>query len=202
MLNKILEKFNIVIIKKISVIISILVLIPNIFHSRLIISKMSIQKDNLNISLFSDSTNFIDMGKIIDDGMNIKVIYHFTLKKKGEKINPDQIITNLNLLFQNKKDVINDGYESQAYFNKESWKRWFPNINELLTYLLVINNFKIISMKTLDMNSSYFLEIQQEIISLELYPPLNLIYNMMGNWNYSSRKIRSKYFNMNGILNE
>ncbi len=176
--------------------------VPNLIFAHIEITKLAIEKNYLVISLSSDSTNHVNMGRIIDDGINLKVIYHFTILKKSNLLSGVSTVSNLTIVLHNKRDIINNGYESEIYFNDETRGRWFPNIQELLNSLLVIQNLKLINLDSLNNDEIYFIEVWQEIISLELYPPLNIIYSLVNTWNYTSDKIKSIYFDKNGIINE
>ena len=101
-----------------------------------------------------------------------------------------------------KKDILNGGYEVTGVAGGIGIGLWFSKPDEVVQYLSTLKRVPLITEENLKPDSDYFAEVQLEATSLKLYPPLSLIYNLFGKWNYSSPKIRSRKFNRNGISME
>ncbi len=183
-------------------IIPLFISIPPKAFSEFKITKIAFEGNFLILSVSSDPTNYVDMKRIIEDGINLKIIYEFDIYKKNPLFFPDMLLTNINMEYKCKKDIINNGFESILSNQNELKSKWFPGILDMIDYVSSIKNVKIIPIDSLDEDSHYYLVAKQEIISMELFPPLSFIYSLMGRWNYTSGKLQSKYFNKNGIINE
>ena len=124
------------------------------------------------------------------------------LFKIGGYFIPDQLIKKIEVKLNAKKDILNGGYEVTGVAGGIGIGLWFSKPDEVVQYLSTLKRVPLITEENLKPDSDYFAEVQLEATSLKLYPPLSLIYNLFGKWNYSSPKIRSRKFNRNGISME
>ncbi len=165
-------------------------------------ARLVFRQNTLLVSLDSDSTNSVDIERIVNDGLSLKVVYHLTLYRKRAFPSSDQVVTNFQLLTLSKRDVINNGIETEVHFGTDSRGRWFPGSAEMSRYLMAVRDLRVLKTAGLDPQGVYTLEARQDITSLDIQPPLSFIYSLFGRWNYSSGRVRSRSFTRNGILNE
>lgn len=175
---------------------------PAWLNASVFFSKIALSGNYLIISLFSDSTNTVNIERIVEDGLDLKVTYTFSLYRRGAFILPDELVSVNELIYDSRKDIINNGFETEVRFKGDSRGRWFSTTREMSGFLMGLDNFRILKLSALARDEIYYLEVRQNITSLDIVPPLSLIYSLFGNWNYASKKVRSKYFSRNGILHE
>ena len=175
---------------------------PALFHASVSFRKIALSGNYLAISLSSDSTNSVNISRIVEDGLNLKVTYSISLYRRGAFMVPAEPVSANALTYDSRKDLINNGYETEIHFKGDIRGRWFSTTDELSAFLMGVKNFKVLKLSALQPDEVYFLEIRQNITSLDVVPPLSFIYSLFGSWNYTSGKVRSKYFTRSGILHE
>lgn len=139
---------------------------------------------------------------LVDEGMNVKIELSCTLFRKSGALLPDEPITNLTVRYIVKKDVLNSGYSVALEGFTGPKERWFNDTDELVPFLMRFPGVRVCPLSLVDEEGYYFTEIQFHVVSLELYPPLSILFNLIGNWNYNSPKVRSRSFNRGGIFND
>jgi hypothetical protein len=183
-------------------VISVILLVPVLIHSSVHFSRIAVSGNFVTVSLSSDSTNNVNIARVLDDGLDLKVIYAFSLYKRGAFMIPDELISANELVIDARKDLINYGYEAEIHFKGDTRGRWFPTAGELTAFLMRLDYFRLQKLSGLNQDEVYFFEVRQEITSLDIVPPLSFIYSLFGSWNYVSQKTRSNYFTRNGILHD
>lgn len=175
---------------------------PVLLNASVSFSKIALSGNYLTVSLFSDSTNSVNIERILEDGLDLKVTYTFNLYKRGAFMIPDELVSANELVYDSRKDLINNGFETEVRYKGDNRGRWFSTAGEMSGFLMGLYNFRILKLSALERDEVYYLEVRQNITSLDVVPPLSFIYSLFGNWNYTSGKVRSKYFSRNGILHE
>lgn len=177
-------------------------LFPVTLSASVSFTKIAIARNYLTVSLFSDSTNTVNIGRILEDGLNLKVTYSFTLYKRGAFMIPDELVSANELVYDSRKDLINNGYETEVRYKGDIRGRWFSTVGEMSAFLMGLENFRVLKLSALAKDTVYYLEVKQSVTSLDVVPPLSFIYSLFGSWNYVSKKTRSKFFTRSGILHE
>jgi hypothetical protein len=183
--------------------IALLLALPApLLHPALNITQLLLDKGFVIVSAEMSPVSPPRLSEFIDDGMNVKIELQCVLYRKTGMLIADEAVTNSMARFVVKKDVLNNGFVVTASGTADTRERWFSDTNELVPYLMSFHGVKICTLDTVGNEGSYYAEIQFHVISLELYPPLSFIFNLMGNWNFSSSKVRTRSFNRGGIFNE
>ena len=176
------------------------------YSAYLMVDELYFQDSYVYISLESSVTDEIDVYSFIEDGVEITAEYKIRLFRRQGFLTPDEEITNINVSFFARKDFINDGYEVKASIDDRNKVYWFHVIDDMYNRTIRVNDLRIIAISFLLNNypeqSEYYIQAELSYVSLELYPPLSLIYNLLGNWNYHSKKVESRGFRVDGILLE
>lgn len=175
---------------------------PVLLSASVSFTKIALSGGFLTLSLSSDSTNSVNIARILDDGLDLKVTYSFSLHKRGSFMVADELIAANDLILDARRDLINNGFETEVRFRGDIRGRWFQTVGEMSSYLMGLQNFRVLKLSVLEPGSVYYLEVKQSVTSLDIVPPLSFIYSLFGNWNYVSKKIRSSLFTRNGILHE
>jgi hypothetical protein len=142
----------------------------------------------------------VDLDKIIADGIEIEASYQIYLYRKTGVFIPDDLVSKDTVLYKAKKDFFNNGYELIEYSRDSEMSMWFYKIEELKYFLMNLERVRVINLEKLNQDAVYYAEVQLVVTSLKLYPPLSVIFNLFGKWNYTSPKIRSREFNRHGII--
>jgi len=158
--------------------------------------------DNSIIISFSSTFNLRENVDFVDEGLALKAFYYINVYKKGWLFFPDPLIKGEEIVFHCKKDIINNGYELNFLYDRKWRSKWFYDKEEVIYFISNISNYRISLEENLVADSKYYIELQMKIVSLELFAPLGYVYNLVRNWNYTSKKVRTKPFNKNGILDE
>lgn len=166
------------------------------------ISKMYIDDETLYMSFISSVTDAINIVSIVNDGINIEFKYTICVYRNMGILLPSELLVKRTVLISAKKDFINDGYEIMLLDGSAKRYLWISGIPKLYDTLMKVNGIFLVDLSQLDERSDYYAEVQLQVTSLKLYPPLSIIYNLFGNWNYTSRKIRSRMFNKDGFAAE
>jgi len=170
--------------------------------SRIRINHLVFGRDNLFLSIKTKVKDSINIAKILNQGIPVTVKYEVAVYRMNSSFFGDSQETNLTIDYEIKKDVINKGYEITGMIGKQSVARWYARLNPALDFMLSPEKMKMIPITLLKPDVVYYFEIHQEITSIYLLPPLSWLYQMLGNWNYVSPKIRSRMFTKDGIIVE
>lgn len=174
----------------------------SLFASRIRIAHLVFGRENIFLSLNTKVDDVINIGKILNQGISVTLKYEVSVYRMNSSVFGDTQETNLIVYYEIKKDVINKGYEITGMIGKQSVARWYAHLDPALDFLLSPKKMKMISITFLKPDVVYYFEIYQEITSIYLLPPLSWLYQMLGNWNYVSPKIRSRTFTKDGIIVE
>ncbi len=159
------------------------------------------QKNKLvYVSVKSFVKDAIDLSWILNQGIDVKARYSITLYRKNKRWGGDIPVTNTVILFKSKKDVINEGYEVTLETDIKKSDFWISSQESLFAFILHTPVTPVVTLYELDPNEEYYLQLQLSITSLELYPPLSLIYQLLGRWSYTTPKINSRIFTYDSIL--
>jgi hypothetical protein len=176
------------------------VLVPRVYAAKFKIAEMEIKNQNILISIHSYFLDELDVIKILNDGIEVDVMYEFWVMRNSGAILPSETITNFSFKYTVKKDIINQGYEIEWLKEGILKTMWSDNLDQVLYLIMNPKGVKIINIENLSGSESYYIETQLNASSLKLYPPLSLIYNLFGKWSYSTARIQSGMFNKNGFF--
>lgn len=140
------------------------------------------------------------MAWILNQGIDLKAKYNISIMKKNKRWGADIVMTNVTIFYQSKKDVINNGYEVILEYGGYQKEYWMSTQEDLFELLLNTPMAPLYSLNNLSRKDSYYIQSQLSITSLELYPPLSIIYQLLGRWSYTSPKNNSRIFNYDSIL--
>lgn len=166
------------------------------------ISDIYFEDNFLLLSVQTSITDILDIHGFIEDGIDLEVSYEIFVFRKMSFLVPDELVTNILIYRQVTKDFINDGYELVETVANTEKVYWYRDVIPLYQKISGIKDFPVIMGTDLSATSVYYAQIQVKYISLKLYPPLSIIYNILGKWNYTSKKIKSRTFSANGLLLE
>lgn len=167
-----------------------------------LIQGIGTQNGALVASFYAFVTDEIDLAGLLDDGMELTVEYHISLFLSREGfLRPDIELTNFTVTYNTEIDFINDGFQVRQSTASES-VFWYRTSAEAVVRLCRLVETEICDLGFLSEGENYYIESSVDFTSLELYPPLSLIYGLLGKWNYSSPVTQSRIFNQNGIFVE
>lgn len=184
----------------------IFVSVAPLFSAGLLIDEVYFSEGNVYVSMESSVTDAVDIFSYVEDGIELNVEYNVTVYRKTGFLSPDVEITNVPVTFIARKDFINNGYEVNAFIDGQIKDYWYYDASNLYYRLIRIDSLKLVSIEHLRDTepepSDYYVIAQVSFTTLELYPPLSIIYNLLGNWNFNSKRIKSRIFRVDGIVME
>jgi hypothetical protein len=188
--------------KKILIIISLSLLTSNVYSAGIKLKHLKSRNNILYCSLRAYVNDTIDMAWILNQGINLKANYSISLYQRNKRWGPDTLLTNVTVYYRSQKDVINNGYEVESIIAGHKKEYWISSQESLFKFLMNTPYTPVISLNDLSSDQEYYLQFQLSITSLELYPPLSLIYQLLGRWSYRSPKINSRIFSFDSILED
>lgn len=174
----------------------------NSYAAGLALARLTVKKDTVELNLASGAGEHVNIRRIVDDGMNVRVDYTFTLVKRGDMLTGDDILTNYQLSYQVRRDLINNGYRVIIRLNSVTREKWFDQAADMQEFLLLPTGLKFSLNGRVNTTNDYYFDISHQVTSLDLYPPLSILFNLLGGWNYTAPRIQTPYFNRSGIIHE
>lgn len=176
----------------------------NILYSKkkgkVAVTKVFLTNNYIYIAIRSSFEQSVDIERIITEGIELKVNYHISVYKIMGGLLPDELVTKTTVYYKVQEDIINSGYELTEYSKDDEMGMWFSEVSELKYFLMNLDDVKVINRGKMEEDFNYYIELQLVVNSMKLYPPLSIIFNLFGKWNYTSPKIKSKVFNRDGII--
>lgn len=173
-----------------------------LYAASLRITRMAIDDETLYMSVESSVTDAVNLVKIVNDGISVEFKYTIWVYRQMGLLLPNELLLKRTVIVSVKRDFVNDGYEILMLDGSSKKFYWISGLYRLYDKLMKVDSIFLLDLSQLDESSEYFAEVQLEVSSLKLYPPLSIIYNLFGNWNWTSKKIRSRIFNRDGFITE
>lgn len=173
-----------------------------VFGAGIRLDSISYNNQVVYVTLKAFVKDAIDLNWILDQGINLKVQYSISLYRKNKRWGNDLMITNLTVRYQAAQDVINKGYEVELQYEHKKKQYWLSGKDTLHAFLMQTPPVGLISRSQLEAGHHYYIQFYISITSLDLYPPLSLIYHLLGRWSYTSPRINSRLFSYEDFLED